>query len=793
VSTRQIKANFDASADIVSRLGAELFTDTSQALLELVKNSYDADATEVALDIRRSGIEGGKSYLTLQDNGTGMTEETIRDSWLRLSFSPKREQKQKRKTTKRNRTPLGDKGLGRLGAQLLGKSLEIRTRPEGEAVEHTVRFEFPEFTRSRTLSEVPLTWVIESRPSSPWPFRKRHGTIITIEDLVQADVWADPGHLRRELGRLINPFGDIESFELSATVDGEEIEISKLSRNVRESAMQRWKVSYDGRSLKLEGTVRSPWFQARDKRRNELLQETLLEADGRAELVERLSDGISEYSVGRARRPWLLELDREISLTQIADLPSANPDCGPFQMELDVVARDFSIAQAASLSVFDAAKEYRDWLEEHGDVRIYREGFVVASDYDLLRLGKGFSKAASFFSLRPANVLGYVALTAADNSELEETTDREGFRENHAFRRFDALLILIRDEINKVLDAAGRIGSEFAKELQARDKEAADAEALAEEANTLATTAAEVKAEVESASKSIDELADAHPDLSKNDQVALSAAQNALGNAGKALEDAGRIAPAAEGVAGDFAELQENFQDLYETVGLGLAAEGLAHEITHVIQRLGERARLARAEIDKGSEIGPNLAILTEEVDSAAKGLRSQLKHLDPQLRLARTRRATVDLGEFVTEIAAYHRGRLASSAIEVAVTRKKPGKAWLSPGRLSQVLDNLILNSEYWVRREIEENGGSGTITLKVEGAKVEITDTGPGVPEDMVEAVFRPYVSMKAGGRGLGLFIARQLLEIDGGSLTIRRSSSGRYAIFVLDLSNAKRGNLG
>ena len=557
--------------------------------------------------------------------------------------------------------------------------------------------------------------------------------------------------------------------------------------------MQRWQVSYDGHSLKLSGQVRSSWFQAREKKRNEILQGALQEGNGRAKLIERLKAEISEYSIAKSNRPWLLRMEREISLDEIADLPHSNPDCGPFEMEIDVVARDFSIAQAASLSVFDAAKEYRDWLEEHGDVRIYREGFVVASDYDLLRLGKGFTKAASFYSLRPANVLGYVALTAADNPELEETTDREGFRDNHAFRRFDALLIQIRDEINRVLDTAGRSGSKFAKELQAEHEEAADAEDLAEEANTVAHTAADAQALLEKAGQGIGELIDRNPELGKTEQQALGDAQDALEGAGEALEDAKRLAPAADGVASDFAELQENFQDLYETVGLGLAAEGLAHEITHVIQRLGERARLAQAEIDSLQGIGPNLAILAEEVDSAARGLRGQLKHLDPQLRLARTRRSTVDLGEFVDDIANYHHDRLASSAIEVRVTQSRAGKAWLSPGRLSQVLDNLVLNSEYWVRREIDENGGSGTIRLKVSGTKIEIADSGPGVSEDMREAIFRPYVSMKARGRGLGLFIARQLLEIDGGSLTLRRAPNGRHTIFVVDLSEAKRENLG
>ncbi len=677
-----LEAKFDASADIVARLGAELFTDSSQALLELVKNSYDADATTAELDITRSASGG---QLTLSDNGNGMSERVIRDSWLRLSFSPKREQKRKSEKSKRGRTPLGDKGLGRLGAQLLGSSLQIRTRPQGEDVEHTVGFDFAEFSSGRTLAEVPVKWTSESAPfKNSWPFRAKHGTILTISGLVDSDAWAQPLRLQRELGTMINPFAGIDSFDLSARVNGEDLEVERLSENVRDSAMQRWQVAYDGEALKLEGLVRLAWFQARDKSHNELLQAALRE-DGGERLIEMLGDRtstISDFTLSKAGKPWLIKLTRSIEIADVAGVPISEPDCGPFEMEIDVVAREFSAAKNASLSVFDSAGEYRQWLEQQGGIRVYRDGFVVAAGYDLLRLGQGFTKAASYYSLRPANVFGYVGITAEHNSGLEETTDREGFRETEAFKRFDHLLILSRDQINRAMDAAGRTGAKLTKALVEEAEQVTNPgpEGLAEEAASVSDAADAAQTKVTEASAGLESWMAKAPELSKGEKEAIDQAREALSDADDSLEDVKRLASAAKGVAGDFAELEENFEDLYQTIGLGLAAEGIAHEITHVVQRLGERAQLAHREIEANGA-NPNLAILIDEVDAAARGLTGQLRHLDPQLRRARIKRRRVNLGEFVTELGDYHRQRLASADIDVQVKTRAPATVFVSPG----------------------------------------------------------------------------------------------------------------
>src|SRR5579863_2766758 len=111
---------FDIDASIVFQLGEDLITDVVQAVVELVKNSYDADAdyakitviTDMSNEYPKTFFPDAKGYVVVEDNGVGMDEDTIERGWLTISNSLKREMKRKRETTPlKHRTPLGDKGL----------------------------------------------------------------------------------------------------------------------------------------------------------------------------------------------------------------------------------------------------------------------------------------------------------------------------------------------------------------------------------------------------------------------------------------------------------------------------------------------------------------------------------------------------------------------------------------------------------------------------------------------------------------------------------------------------------
>ena len=112
------KVRFSVDADLISRLGNELVARQETALSELVKNAYDADATEVTLRFIDTDSLGGT--LIIEDNGTGMDREQLIDGFMRISSNIKKE---KPVSDIYNRKKAGRKGIGRFAVQRLGKHL----------------------------------------------------------------------------------------------------------------------------------------------------------------------------------------------------------------------------------------------------------------------------------------------------------------------------------------------------------------------------------------------------------------------------------------------------------------------------------------------------------------------------------------------------------------------------------------------------------------------------------------------------------------------------------------------
>ena len=121
------KLHFDISAAVVRQLGEELVSDEVTAIIELVKNSYDADASYANVIVDNHNFLDEKDlfygpgnnvkpgYIIIEDNGTGMTYDEIKNGWLTISYSHKREMNKRGEVSpKKGRSQLGEKGLGAL-------------------------------------------------------------------------------------------------------------------------------------------------------------------------------------------------------------------------------------------------------------------------------------------------------------------------------------------------------------------------------------------------------------------------------------------------------------------------------------------------------------------------------------------------------------------------------------------------------------------------------------------------------------------------------------------------------
>jgi signal transduction histidine kinase len=833
------------SSDVLARLGEELITNHIQALAELVKNAYDADATIVKVEVDTTKIvedpDGSvrQGLVTVADNGFGMDEERIRHGWLRVSASPKRGMKLAGEKTPRKRTPLGDKGLGRLGAQRLGDRVRIRTRPQVTLedakspanVEHDVAFAFSSFRAETDVNEIRVPWITYELPgqaelTEKWPVRKATGTVIEIAGLANPDDWADLKELERALSLLVNPFNNVEKFSLSVKVDGLPLNLRSVATEVRDAALSRWQGSFDDGKLTIEGTVRLLWFNVRDRESRKLFQR-LIDADGGAGLRDFVLAQTAEqpFAVTPGNSPWLLAFHREIELADIdaamleleadeenvadgdqlllasggargthderdlapADGDDTKPgrqpvDPGEFVFELDVVTRRLATAKATGVdfSALDRQSDYRDWLNERGGMHVYRDGFRINLSGDFMQLGEAFSSSSSYYGLRPANVIGYVQITAEHNAGLEETTDREGFRDTPEVKTFRLLVATIRDEINRVFDVLGRAAAAYIRSESTAEDETT--EQLAAELTETATEAERARKVVAAASSQVSTAMSSHDDAHTRQQ-ALESASAALAQAAAALERTAAAERLGSVVRRDVAELSERVDEYAQLIGLGLVAETLAHELNHISGRLSSQITDLQG---RASDLEPWARAYLQETRSALDAMHGQLRHLDPMLRYARTKREPIELETFVREMCAFHAPRLREQRIEISVGSAEPGTVKANRGRLMQVFDNMVINAEYWLEQALRAGRiAEGRITVEVLGTSLSMRDNGPGVDKSLERTIFDPFVTAKSErGRGLGLFISRQLLDLDGGTIELgeHRNRSGRADTFEI-----------
>ena len=170
---------FTVDAGHIQRLGVELVGKQDTALSELIKNAFDADASKVELTFRNHAQKGGS--LIIEDDGSGMSDKIIRNSWMRISTAAK--VKEPRSTLYR-RVRAGKKGIGRFAVQRLGSRLLLESKPLGAEHGFRVTFEWDAaFTAGTDLQEVFNK--IERFEKGP----DDSGTRLVITDL--RDAWSD--------------------------------------------------------------------------------------------------------------------------------------------------------------------------------------------------------------------------------------------------------------------------------------------------------------------------------------------------------------------------------------------------------------------------------------------------------------------------------------------------------------------------------------------------------------------------------------------------------------------------
>jgi signal transduction histidine kinase len=838
---------------VVFKLGADLITDDMQALIELVKNSYDADATKVRIEIETETLTDAntgeviepdgsdefndtlesniktpalKGLIRIIDDGIGMDLDTIKRGWLTVSLSQKQLMKEKNLTTAKERTPLGDKGLGRLGAQRLGEIITLTTRKESPPPSDTeqsdqqnisqtlkVSIGWKRFALADNLSAVPIQ--VESLPE-----QRKIGTTLEIRGLRDPEFWknGETNELQKELASMISPYDGVAGFRMSLLIDGVKVNLREKAQSILSNAQLNYGFSFNGESIIIKGSFTTDFLRPQ-KTEDIAFFEKLVGNDNGYKFSEWLATAknkaTSTLGVEKGNDQYFLLSNASFNLSELkgVELSNGKPvNPGIFNGEVSGISLNRD-----TKSIFDRASEYREFVRALVGIKVYRDGFGVRVDDDWLNLGAQWTSAGSYYTLRPGNVTGYINITAKNNASLEETTNREAFRDTPAYRNFYKLLSAWTDYTGRVQEYIRRSYNEF-KQLHLADEANVEVistpESLIRNASTqieqvtkLARRTADAKLslqKIQSATdvlerqkRSSDNTLFQDPELRiavdraiQQVTLARQEADSLIRGLDSLLEEQARLKAGIDLLSTQIDVAQSQIGDAWESVALGISAESLAHEVQHISD--GLRGRSAQITQYLKGVLFKDQRVWTyvEHVRSAAATLAKQTSRIAPSLRHVRENKETFSISSIINKIAEYHAGRWGSNGLRISTYILSDFNVRLNPGRLTQVIDNLILNSEYWLLQALRARKiDSGIITIKIDHPFLFLNDSGLGIDPSVEELIFEPFITLKPAqqGRGLGLFVVKQLLDAERASITLTsdRNNFGRRYEFMINFS--------
>jgi two-component system, LuxR family, sensor kinase FixL len=241
----------------------------------------------------------------------------------------------------------------------------------------------------------------------------------------------------------------------------------------------------------------------------------------------------------------------------------------------------------------------------------------------------------------------------------------------------------------------------------------------------------------------------------------------------------------------ELARQRQDLAHLSRVSMLGELAGALAHELNQPLTAVLSNAQAGQRFLRQGPpDLAEITAILDDIADDAKRaggiihGMRAMFKKdapAEPQ---------PVDVNESVNQVLNLLHGEIVARKAKVVLV---PGEG-LPPVRagrveVQQMLINLVLNSLDAIKSDPLHGAVEITSLRHGRWVIVSVNDNGPGIPEEIMQRLFEPFVSTKSGGLGLGLAISRSIAERFGGELLAKNRPEGG-AVFQMVLPVADPG---
>lgn len=656
-------ARMKPRARLIGLLGEELISDEPVALVELVKNSYDADATKVLIQFDGEDPDLPERIL-VEDNGVGMSLEKVLNSW----FEPGTVSKKRDARSKGGRSFQGAKGIGRFASARLGDTLLMETQAlASDGV--SVLLNWGRFTDDAYLEDVQLEYSTGKISDLP------QGTRLTVEGLAP-NVWSEQTYrkVHSRLSRLISPFDDVSGFSIELQIPSHP---------------------------ELSGPIEPP----------PAISEPKYFMRGKVDVEGKLS---GEILVDGA-------LTKRLDLQQLLE-KGRKPACGAFDFEVRAWDRDREGLEPLAKKLGTSVAILRQTLNIYCGVSIYRDGFRVypygEAGNDWLQLDLR-SRQRPGQNLANNQVVAAIKISRDDNPELKDRSAREGMIKNAAHDALEEWFVAALQQLEEV-----RYG---ARPRQTRKQQDSLFEAF-----DFSDAVAKAKSE----------LGSSHP-------VTMIL-----------LETEKQVSDGVDRV-------QEVFSRLLLSAGLGHMVDVVIHEIGAPLGKINRQIAILRRDIDAevGSPIPEKFNKSLSSITAWSEQIFSLRQRLEPHTAGRRGKATAFDVGDEISLTLSIYEALLGRQKLRWKLDQVDgPVKARMSAAALGQVVANLVDNAIYWTSFH-HGLGKGGEILIRLRklatGFSIEVHDDGPGVSNDDQERIFESYFSKKPNGMGLGLYIARLVVE--------------------------------
>ena len=773
---------FRISARALRQLGAELITSDDVALNELIKNAFDANSPRVAVNIHASvdvhaldlieqKLESGQmthdeareriaratsSQLSTAERGALLSEAETAASRSRPRFlrflADLREQQsiqildtgkgmsaadlsdrflvigtpskllERQQSAAGAKPVLGDKGIGRLSMMRLGNKATVTSTQAGSARRNKIEFQWDQFDDPSLFLDDVEVTVVQAGRATA----DEHGTRILITEL-SANWNKDKvdGFIQRYMRRLQNPFArSRRPYPVDIHLNETRQPIQALPAWLTQCAQFSAEIVFDPAGLDGTDQVFRRSIQWRSNTSPEIRSWSLHDLIGELEVV-----------------------------------PSVFRRLGPFTANCLWFNRNMLTVTDVDRTRQEVAEELNNWC---GGFAVYRDNFRVGKtggmEDDWLEWDSGALRAKGF-ALNRYQTVGSVSISSRTNPRLVDSANRERLiacPEQELLKRLlgDVLVKDLRMHINTVREAEAKM-------------------AIAEESTNESLKASEEG--LKRTIREVDQISKLLPKEERHRVTDIRATLQSQVEYVKTIKNSLNMA-------------RETRVELLELANIGLVVEIVIHELTRLTERTGEL--LTDLQRDSKQDVVHVVENLRTQIIATNKRIRT----VDAMSPSGRQRKEPYDAVAQTRHIVSGFKNRFKRHQIACEVTVDgEPAENWsievyMVKGLIAQALENLLTNSVYWLQHGLKEGESERRVEIDIDSRALtlSISDNGPGIDPRYAREIFRPYYTTRRKGKGLGLYIASELVAYHEGKLYLDPAAEddGRLRTFVLQL---------